>query len=463
MKNRELYQKTFSQIHSSTELRWEDFQDMRKTNRAGKRLAVLAAVIGLLALLSAAAVATDFFGLRRVLLPQKTTVGTVDAEGVLIPGETEQVDVISLSGFQNAPESRALAEWQAFLDGYDPDGSIIAAVGNNPTGFEERYGLYLVYTQEMADKLEEIAEKYGLKLHRIMETVLPEQWEEAVGSFLREGNTACSGYIYEDGTFAYDGEADIPGYGTADYQFRRSVNGTLHDVILNVTDASQYEDWVYETACGQVVTLALSESKALILADMGDSFIVVNVLAGTETPVDDVFSSGPLSRRDLKVLADLFDFTALTPAAPPNLTGFAPPEADQEMPEDPIYVCTGIESGVAAAYADELARLLADGDRESVAEMFHYPCRAVVSLGTFDAETPEELLLYYDEAVGSDVRTLVEELRSAEIFASDGMVSAGEGSAWFGLVEDGEIRLFSLRNSTAGTGFFMADSGISAG
>lgn len=463
MKNRELYQETFSQIHSSTELRWEDFQSMRKTGRIGRRLAVLAAVIGLLALLSAAAVATDFFGLRRVLLPQKGTVGTVDTQGVLIPGETEQVDVISLSGFQNTPESRALAEWQAFLESYDPDGSIIAAVGNSPTGFEERYGLYLVYTQEMADQLDEIAEKYGLKLHTMMEIVLPEQWEEAVGSFLREGNTAYSGYIYEDGTFAYDGAAYIPGYGTADYQFRRSVNGTLHDVILNITDVSQYADWVYETACGQVVTLALSESKALILADMGDSFIAVNVLAGTETPADDVFSSGPLSRRDLKVLADLFDFTALAPAVPPNLTGFAPPESGRELPGDPIYESAGIESRVAAAYADELAGLLAEGDRESVAEMFHYPCRAEVPSGTFDVETPEEFLAYYDEAVGSEVRTIVEELRNGEMFASGGMVSAGEGSAWFGLVEDGEIRLFSLRNSTAGTGFFMADGGISAG
>ena len=38
--------------------------------------------------------------------------------------------------------------------------AIISEIGNSPTGFEERYGHYLVYTQEMADKLEEIIAKY---------------------------------------------------------------------------------------------------------------------------------------------------------------------------------------------------------------------------------------------------------------------------------------------------------------
>lgn len=454
MRNRELYQSTFSQLHSSTELRWEDFQTMRKKSRTGRHLMMLAAVVGLLALISAAAVATGFFGLQEILLPQKETLGVIDEDGVLIPGETQEVDVISLSGYQNAPESRALAEWRSFLAGYDPDGSILSAVGNDPTGFEEEYDFYQVYTQEMADKLDEIAEKYGLKLHRMMEIVLPEEWEEAVGDFLAEGNTAYSGYAYEDGTFACDGGADVPGYGIADYQFRRSVHGTLHDVILNVDDASQYENWVYETACGQEVTLALGERKSLILADLGDSFVTINVLAGTKTPEDDVFSSGPFSRRDLKLLADLFDFTVLTPAAPPNLISMVPPEAEQEMEEDPLYVQTGIESGVADSYLAALADLLADGDREAVAALFNYPCQVEVSAGIFTAETPEALLDYYDEAVSNQIPILLEKLEHAEIYAHSGMVSAGGGTARFGLAEDGDIQLFSLRNTVSGIGVY---------
>lgn len=62
---RELYRRTFSQVHSSTVIRWEDMEAMRpKKTRVPKRLLTLAAVIALLAALSAAAVAADLFGLR---------------------------------------------------------------------------------------------------------------------------------------------------------------------------------------------------------------------------------------------------------------------------------------------------------------------------------------------------------------------------------------------------------------
>ena len=44
--------------------------------------------------------------------------------------------------------------------------------------------------------------------------------------------------------------------------------------------------------------------------------MTLNVLAGTETNPDDIFSSGPLSAENLEALADSFDFTKLTPAVP---------------------------------------------------------------------------------------------------------------------------------------------------
>lgn len=39
-------------------------------------------------------------------------------------------DRISLSGYQESPEAKALAEWQAFCAGYDTDGKILSALGN---------------------------------------------------------------------------------------------------------------------------------------------------------------------------------------------------------------------------------------------------------------------------------------------------------------------------------------------
>lgn len=48
-------------------------------------------------------------------------------------------------------------------------------VGNYPTGLDNRYGLYAVYSREMADSLE----------------VITANW---------------SGYFFEDGIFRYEGE-----------------------------------------------------------------------------------------------------------------------------------------------------------------------------------------------------------------------------------------------------------------
>lgn len=477
MTNKEFYKKTFSQVHPSRDLRWEDFQRMKRKSGAVKRLVTLAAVIGILAVLSAAAVAADLFGLRSILLPERTSVGVADENGVLIPGETKEVDAISLSGLQDTPESRALAEWQAFLDSYDQDGSIIAQIGNDPTGFEADYGCYLVYTQEMADRLEEIIAKYGLKLHTHLEVVMPEALPAAVGDFYRENVTPCSGYLYEDGTFRFDGDAELGGYGTIEYQFSRSVRGTFNEVALSIGDLADFQEWGYQAQDGTELTLALGRrNRSLILADLGDSFVLVNVLTGQEG--DDTFSSGPIGREELEELADSFLYTALTPVKVPDLTSLVPPEADQEaganadpglpeetpeMEEDTLYVQTGIETDSARAFVWDLSQYLSHGERERVADLFVYPCKVTAPHGEFTVNTAEELLEHYDEVIDYEIRGLLEELDYHDLFASDGLVGVGDGCAWFALVEDGQIRLFTLWNNTSGTGIRPAEAEISAG
>lgn len=316
MKNREFYQQTFSQIHSSVDIRWEDMESMRHKKRYLKKVMTAAAVICLLAALSTAALARDFLGLRSWLMPARQEVQMpVDPE----TGEREvrEVDMISLAGYDDTPESRAVAEWQEFLSGYDSDGAILDAIGNSPTGLEERYGLYLVYTREMADKLDEIVEKYSLKLHtRIIDVYEHPEAFDSCGDFLGD-NRAYSAYMYEDGTFKFDGDIDLPDYGILSYQFMRCVRGSFTDVLLNITDVEQYREWTYSTKSGLPVTLALGPGKALILADLGDSFVSVNVLAGTESEDDGLFSSGPFLKQNLESLADSFDFSALTPVVRP--------------------------------------------------------------------------------------------------------------------------------------------------
>ena len=468
MNNRKLYQSTFSQVHSFTEIRWEDFQTMRRTKRSAKRFLMLAAVVCVLAALSAAAVATGFFGLREALLPEKGSVYATDGNGIVIPGEYEQKDFVSLSGYQDTPESKALAEWQAFLEDYDKDGSIISAIGNDPTGFEDRYGLYLVYTQEMADRLEEIVEKYHLRLHSRIEDVFPETWPVAVGDFFEEHVTPYSGYIYEDGTFRFDGDAVFEDYGRIDYQFSRSVRGTFNDVALNIGNVEDFQEWDYQTAKGTSVTLGLGRrNRSILIADLGDSFVLVNVLTGEEG--DDTFSSGPIGRAELEALADSFDFSALAPVRTPDLDAILdantrciegpesrPSEEIPEESEDQLYIQTGMRTETARDFVLMLAERIEDGRKEEVANLLVYPAQVEVAAGTFTVNSPEEFLPYYDEVIGqnrlalSTAMTWEPNPSESQIFRDgSGLAAAAEGAVWVGLVEESVIRVFTIQTDQA--------------
>ena len=46
--------------------------------------------------------------------------------------------------FRDTPEGQALAEWQAFLETYDPDGTILATVGKDPDPALAQYRCYTV-------------------------------------------------------------------------------------------------------------------------------------------------------------------------------------------------------------------------------------------------------------------------------------------------------------------------------
>ncbi|MCI9332381.1 MAG: hypothetical protein HFG05_09445 [Oscillibacter sp.] len=484
MSNREFYQETFSQVQGTAKIRWEDYE-MRRRGKSLRWFITLAASVALLAALSALAVAANFFGLRDVLLPEQGRVHVTDEQGVVVPGEFAYTDFVSLSGWMDTPESRALSEWRAFADSYDQDGAIVRKIGNSPTGFEEDYGLYLVYTQEMADKLEEVVDKYNLKLHSWMEDILPETWPIAAGDFFGENVTPYTGYIYENGTFRFDGDAELgagelKGYGTIEYQFSRSVKGTFDDVTLNIGDIGDFEEWGHIAADGTPVTLGLGDrNRSLILADLGDSFVLVNVLTGRQG--DDTFSSGPIGREELEALADSFFYSALTPVREPDREALLNANARymetlENQPagtlpsesEDPLYTRTGIRSDVARDFVLLLAERMEDGRREEIADLLVYPAQVETAGGSYTVHSPEEFLRYYDGTVGQSALSLAADMAwepaPSEVFSDgSGLASAANGAVWFGLVEDGVIRIFTLQTDQwsirAGSGTITQDGG----
>ncbi len=191
----------------------------RARSKRFKRMLSIAAAAVLVMTLGVTALATRFFGLRDMViksdLPAITDSGT--AAGAAAGTETAppaegqdspepDYELIPLQGYPDSNEYKASAEWELFRQNYDTDGSIISQVGNNPNEYTEKYPAYLVYSKEMADKLEEIIAKYGLKLHTSTITIA-ESTEDllrlaGVENFIKSGGSGGVNRVY--GGYAYD-------------------------------------------------------------------------------------------------------------------------------------------------------------------------------------------------------------------------------------------------------------------
>ena len=276
--------------------------------RTFRRSLLLAAALGLIVAFGSVAYATGWFGLRSAVMYHDN-------------GDPDQpygnTDVMSLQGLAGSPEFEANARWQAFYDSYDPDGAILASIGNSDTGLEPRYDAYPCYTREMADTLDAIAEESGLELLSgltlygaaelpdWMRNTLP----QSCGAF---DHCIYDGYSFDNGSFKTEGafffcDARWP-YET-NYQFVCNRKGYLSVSYLAIGDADDYTQWEYETASGVTVTLALGPDKALIIADLPDAYLVVNVL---DVRVGDVQQgAAALPAEILEAMADAFRFDQL--------------------------------------------------------------------------------------------------------------------------------------------------------
>lgn len=276
--------------------------------RTFRRSLLLAAALGLIVAFGSVAYATGWFGLRSAVMYHDN-------------GDPDQpygnTDVMSLQGLAGSPEFEANARWQAFYDSYDPDGAILASVGNSDTGLEPRYDAYPCYTREMADTLDAIAEESGLELLSGLTlygaTELPDWMRNTLphscGAF---DHCIYAGYSFDNGSFKTEGafffcDARWP-YET-NYQFVCNRKGYLSVSYLAIGDADDYTQWAYETASGVTVTLALGPDKALIIADLPDAYLVVNVL---DVRVGDVQQGeAALPAEILEAMADAFRFDQL--------------------------------------------------------------------------------------------------------------------------------------------------------
>lgn len=324
--------------------------DTTKVVRSSKKkiitVSIVAAVIGALGLSTYAAFGgldNTTFGKSSwipddVVIPTETTavVTTVESSKTGSAKETaetkatessEAIDLskippredISLQGFSDSPEYKAAQEWNQFVKSYDRESKILDAYDKKvkKTGkdkFGKKYGAYGVYSQEMADKVDEIAKKYDLKLHKPgLGDAREDGFNAKFDNFIKSGVT-CGGYYYEDGTIGFDGK-----YKNINFQFSRNVKGYFDTVTLNIGDKSGYDQWTYKTKDGYTAYISLGSKegrtvdtfnpfigKGIILIDLEGSFVSLNVL-----PYDDDGNFKDLSKADLEELVEQFDLSKL--------------------------------------------------------------------------------------------------------------------------------------------------------
>lgn len=313
----------FGSVKDSYVISAEEFRQGKQKAQV-KRLStrkmwLIAAVIALMLLLVGCAVIY-------VLRMQDMKVGEYsfyvpteyDENGNVIPVETQEpITLLSLQG----TNMEALAQWLAFTNSYDQDGTILIEADGTGSEWElpDNYQLtYGCYSQEMVDKLDEIVNKYHLKL---LSSYIPLNYYESsvlLNSLGLKGLVKTDpdvqveygdGDFHIEGTFTLNMEISLDmgdwswEQGSASYRY--SMKDYFDPLTGSMLESHDYTQWDYTRKDGKKVLLVLNEGTARIYADLPKAFISIYL-----DPVICVDGNEvSMTQEALQQLAELFDLS----------------------------------------------------------------------------------------------------------------------------------------------------------
>lgn len=313
----------FNSVKDSYVISAEEFRQGKQKTQV-KRLStrkmwLIAAVIALMLLLVGCAVVY-------VLRMQNLKVGEYsfyipteyDEDGNVIPAESQEpIIMLSLQG----TNMEALTEWVTFTNTYDQDGTIL--IEADGTGSEwklpDNYHLtYGCYSQEMVDRLNEIVNKYHLKL---LSSYIPLNYYESsvlLNSLGLKGLVKTDpdvqveygdGDFHIEGTFTLNMEISLDmgdwswEQGSASYRY--SLKDYFDPLTGSMLESHDYTQWDYTRKDGKKVLLVLNEGTARIYADLPKAFISIYL-----DPVICVDGNEvSMTQEALQQLAELFDLS----------------------------------------------------------------------------------------------------------------------------------------------------------
>lgn len=243
-----------------------------------------------------------------------------DDKGKAIDPVEKSLDIITPYGRSGDAIQQALKEWYEFQESYDPDGALLTDEPDIP-GIPNQYEYtYSCYTQEMVDKVNEIAAKYNLKLldewipfQRYQSDIFLE--ETGIQSLLLPDSgaqiTGMAGMLYPPYNFSMEFNLVTENAGTLMTSYGYARKDYFPRAFPGGMDIDAYEQWDHTTPGGTKLLLALSgKGQGEIIAEQENAMIMISIdgnRATSHTNYPD--ASEVMTKAELESIADQFDYS----------------------------------------------------------------------------------------------------------------------------------------------------------
>ena len=177
--------------------------------------------------------------------------------------------------------------------------------------YDDPHRLYGYGYENMANKIDEIAEKYSLRTWQkqaIVDTTDELSALLGIQSFGIMEDDQCQAAVYDDGSFEARGFVLNTNDGI-EVNFIRATKGSLSKFYLSGYTPETYTYENYITTSGTTVDLALHEKEAMIFAELNSCYITIQL----------DFSGKPWTMEELRSIADGIKFTSLDSVDTPSV------------------------------------------------------------------------------------------------------------------------------------------------
>lgn len=275
-----------------------------------KRPLLIAAIIALMLLLMGCAAAV-LLHLHDLKIGEQTYIQhpLYLEDGTKTPATEKVKEIISAQGVAESPNQQAAKEWYDFTRSYDIEKKY-------PNGIPEftppdAYDSYWVLTQELMDKVDEICNKYDLKLAgegALLLTQAESRIPEILGidGILKKDTSAQASYVggrfYECGNFNLDYRVTVDGLQEVKVEYSYADKAYFSSWYLMIDEPESIQEWNYTTKDGTQLLLVKDAEYGHIFCDREDAFLHIQ-LGGKMEEVPN------MTKEEMETVAEVLDYT----------------------------------------------------------------------------------------------------------------------------------------------------------